>query len=341
MTMPDRIPTAPVTSLVDLARLAGTSVSTASRALSGHPSVKAETRDRVCALADVHGFRPNQMARNLRLRRTQAIGLVLPLGHETGQHLSDPFFLSLLGHLADALTEHGHDLMLSRIIPHDDAWLDRLVDSGRIDGLILIGQSDQSAVIERVAARYAPIVIWGAHRPGQRQVTVGSDNVGGGALAARHMLAMGRTRLLYLGNLTAPEFAQRHAGFADAAAQGGAVAEVLELHMTPDAAHDAIAARLAAGPVPDAIFAASDVVAMSALRALADRGLRVPDDVAVIGYDDVTLAAYTTPSLTTIRQDLRIGAAALVDILFRRIAGDPAGSVLLPTELIVRRSTTG
>ncbi|EIZ79004.1 LacI family transcriptional regulator [Novosphingobium sp. Rr 2-17] len=328
-------------SLADLARAAGTSVSTASRALSGHSSVNEQTRLRIRTLADAHGFQPNRLARNLRLQRTQSIGLVLPLGHETGQHLSDPFFLSLLGHLADGLTERGYDLVLSRVIPHDGGWLDRLVDSGRIDGLILIGQSDQSAVIDRVAARYAPIVVWGADLPGQCYLTVGSDNRLGGARAAQHLIAIGRRRLLYLGNASAPEFAERLAGFEDAVGAAGpdVAGEALDLHMTPDAAYAAIAEHLANNPAPDAIFAASDVVAMSALRALREQGLRVPQDVAVVGYDDVTLAAHTTPPLTTIRQDLMAGAAALIELLFRRIAGEPAQSRRLDPELIVRGSS--
>ncbi|KQM68195.1 LacI family transcriptional regulator [Sphingomonas sp. Leaf17] len=349
MTGPGSDPGVPTTigSLADLARAAGTSVSTASRALSGHASVNEQTRARIRSLADAHGFQPNQLARNLRLQRTQSIGLVLPLGHEAGQHLSDPFFLSLLGHLADGLTARGYDLMLSRVIPTDSDWLDRLVDSGRIDGLILIGQSDQGAVIDRVAARYAPIVVWGADLPGQRYLTVGSDNRLGGARAAQHLIAIGRRRLLYLGNASAPEFAERLAGFetvvgaALAAGGSGVTGTTLDLHMTPDAAYAAIAAYLADHPAPDAIFAASDVVAMSALRALRERGLRVPQDVAVVGYDDVTLAAHTTPGLTTIRQDLVTGAAALIDILFRRIAGEPAESRRLDPQLIVRGSSVG
>ncbi|MDX5985180.1 LacI family DNA-binding transcriptional regulator [Sphingomonas echinoides] len=330
-----------IASLVDLAQAAGTSVSTASRALSGHSSVNEKTRLRIQKLADAHGFQPNRLARNLRLQRTQSIGLVLPLGHEAGQHLSDPFFLSLLGHLADGLTERGYDLVLSRVIPHDGTWLDRLVDSGRIDGLILIGQSDQSAVIDKVAARYAPIVVWGARLPGQRYLTVGSDNRLGGARAAEHLIAIGRRRLLYLGNASAPEFAERLAGFQDAVSRAGpgVAAAALDLHMTPDAAHLAIAKYLTGHPAPDAIFAASDVVAMSALRALRERGLSVPQDVAVVGYDDVTLAAHTAPALTTIRQDLVVGAKALIEILFRRIAGEPAQSLQLDPQLIVRGSS--
>lgn len=331
----------PAGGLAQLADLANVSQSTVSRALSGHSSVNEKTRERIQALADAHGYRPNQLARNLRLRQTNAIGLILPLGHEVGQHLSDAFFLSLMGHLADGLTERGYDLLLSRVVPSDDRWLDDLVDSGRIDGLILIGQSDQRAVIDATAKRFAPLVVWGARLPDQVHVTVGSANREGGEMATQHLLALGRRSPLFLGNPDVPEFAQRFAGYEAACTAIGVPARRLSLHMTPDGAHAAVTAYLGENPAPDAIFAASDVVAMSALRALSERGLRVPEDVAVVGYDDVMLAAHTTPPLTTIRQDTARGAAQLIDILFRRMAGKETDSVILPPELIVRGSTVG
>lgn len=331
-----------IKSMADLAALAGLSRATISRALSGHWSVNEQTRERVRALADEHGYKPNQLARNLRLRRTQTVGLVLPLGHETGQHLTDPFFLTLLGHLADELVARDYELTLSRVIPHDDQWLDRVVDSGRIDGLILIGQSDQGAVIERVAARYRPLVIWGAALPGSDQMTVGSNNRAGGRMAAQHLIDIGRRRLLFLGNVDPPEFEQRLAGFHEAiAAAEGVVGEVAPLHMTFDAAYAAFAEHLRHHAPPDGIVAASDVVAISAVRALTERGLRVPDDIAVVGYDDVTLAAHTTPALTTIRQDIALGARLLVEMLFDRIAGRAAQPHVLAPELVIRQSTLG
>jgi DNA-binding LacI/PurR family transcriptional regulator len=303
--------------------------------------VTAGTRKRIEALARAHGYTPNQLARNLRMGRTQAIGLVLPLGHERGQHLYDPFLMSMIGHLADILTDHGYDLLLSRVTPTDEDWLERLVDSGRTDGVILIGQSDQIAAIDRAAARHLPLVVWGADLPGLRHVTVGSDNRGGGALAAEHVIGLGRRRLLFVGNPGGPEFAERCNGFVTAAAAAGVAADVLTIPMTPEAAYAGVAAHLDAAAPPDAIFAASDVTAVSAFRALTERGLTVPCDVALVGYDDVPLAQQMSPRLTTIRQDIAKGAALLVDTLLRRIAGEAASSVLLPAELIVRESTAG
>lgn len=324
--------------LADLAALAGVSTSTVSRALAGHRLISPTTQERIQALAREHGVRPNQLARNLRLKSTGAIGLALPLGHARTQHLTDPFFLTLLGLLADLLVERGYDILLSRVIPDNDGWLDRLIDSGRIDGLLLVGQSDQSAVIERVAARYRPLVVWGAHRAGQQHLTIGSDNVAGGTLAARHLIATGRRRLLFVGDPAPPEFADRLAGFRAGVQGTGATVELCETAMSPDAVHAALADLLARGTVPDGLFAASDIVAMTALRALAEAGIAVPSATAVIGYDDVTLASHTSPPLTTVRQDLKTGAQLMVDALLARIEGADAGSAIIPPHMIVRAS---
>lgn len=330
-----------IRTVTDLARLAGVSTSTVSRALADNPVIKQATRDRVAQLASEHGFQLNQLAQNLRLKRTRSIAVVLPLGHETGQHVSDPFFVTMLGYLADALTERGYDLLLSRVIPAHPNWLEQLVDSGRVDGVIVIGQSDQVTVLDRVAARYLPLVVWGADLPGHAHATVGSDNRLGGALAARHLIDLGRRRLTFLGIPTVPEISQRREGFLEACAAAGLgdTVKTVPTHLAADVAHAMIADYLDSNPAPDGIFAASDVVAMSALRALAERGLSVPGDVAVVGFDDVTLAAHTSPPLTTIRQDIARGAALLVELLLLRLGGEQTGSHLLPPELIVRGTT--
>ena len=331
--------THPASTLAELAHLAGVSVATVSRALAGNPVIAKATRSRIEQLAREHGFQVNQAARNLRLKRTGAIAVVLPLGHEAAQHLSDPFFMSLLGPLADAIADRGHDLLLSRVIPRDDRWLDAIVDAGRADGVIVIGQSNQSAAIERVAARYRPMIVWGADAQSPAQITVGTDNVAGGRMAAQHLLAQGRKRLAFVGNIEVPEFAARDAGFTQALREAGSgAATLLPVHLTGEASYSAIEQYLSAHPSPDGIVAASDVIAMSALRALAAHGKRVPQEVGVVGYDDVLIAMYTTPSLTTIRQDVARGAQTMVDLLFQRMEGHAVASVVMPPELILRDS---
>jgi DNA-binding LacI/PurR family transcriptional regulator len=328
--------------IADIARLVGVSTGTVSRALSGSALVKASTRDVITRLAEEHGFRPNVAARNLRTQRTGAIGVIIPLGHDAGQHISDPFFMTLIGYLADALTERGHDLLLSRVIPTRRDWLASVVASGRVDGVIVIGQSDQSEALDDVASRYFPMVVWGGHSQGQVHRSVGSNNLLGGQLAAAHLIERGCKRIAFFGDAVAPEIAERLEGCKQAVRAAGILEPVdfLPAHLTAETAHPAIAQWLNEQKTPpDGIVAASDVIAMSALRALSERGLKVPHDVRVMGYDDLTLASQTMPPLSTIRQDLIAGAAHLVDILFRRIGGEDAESVVLTPQLIVREST--
>ena len=324
----------------DLARIAGVSVSTVSRALASNTLIKAETRNRIIALAREHGFQPNMLARNLRLKRTQAIGVVLPLGHQADQHLTDPFFLTMIGYLADALADRGFDMLLRKVVPADDLWLDQIVTSGRVDGVIVIGQSNQAAAISRVAGHYDPLVVWGALLPGQDYVTVGSENESGGAMATRHLIARKCTRLLFLGDDDAPEIAQRKAGFDRACAEAGLGTNALGIRvgLVADVAYQELIGAIGGEPQVDGIVAASDVIAIAAIRALETLGRRVPQDVAVIGFDDVPIAQHVIPPLTTVAQDLRRGADLLVSKLMCLIAGETAASEQMPPVLVKRRS---
>ncbi|NKJ41881.1 LacI family DNA-binding transcriptional regulator [Novosphingobium sp. SG916] len=321
--------------------MAGVSAGTVSRALAGKSLVNAETRERIQAIAREHGFRPNQMARRLRTQQTGVIGVVIPLGHERRQHISDPFFMTLFGHLADALTESGHDLMLSRVIPGDDEWLDRIVDSGMLDGALVIGQSNQMDAIEKVAERYLPMVVWGSHREGQIHCTVGTDNRLGGHLAAQRLLDQGKRRLVFFGDTGAPEIADRLAGARDAVAACADAPEMraCSTHLSNDEIPEQVAGHLdELGNCIDGIVCASDVIAMTTLRLLHERGVRVPQDVAVTGFDDVPIATQTVPRLTTVRQDIAGGARAMVDLLTQRIAGVETPSTIMAPELVVRES---
>lgn len=333
-------PPARIRNIAELARLAGVSAGTVSRALAGKSLVNQETRERIQALAREYGFRPNQMARRLRVQETRVIGVAVPLGHERRQHLSDPFFMALLGHLADALTESGYDIMLSRVIPDADDWLERIADSGMLDGLLVIGQSNQFEAIERVASWYRPMVVWGSRRAGQKQCTVGVDNRLGGRLAGECLIERGCKRLAFLGEVAAPELSERYLGLCDAAAaEGLAKPAQFDIHLAFDVMDDEIASRaeqiVAAA---DGLAAASDLIAMHAVRALADRGLNVPADIAVTGFDDLPLAEQTIPRLTTISQNIAGGARAMVSALFERIAGADAPSLEMVPQL-VRRDT--
>ncbi|MFN4134079.1 MAG: LacI family DNA-binding transcriptional regulator [Novosphingobium sp.] len=329
-----------IRNIAELARMAGVSAGTVSRALANKSLVNKETRERIQALAREHGFRPNQMARRLRTQQTGVIGVVIPLGHERRQHISDPFFMTLFGYLADELTESGHDIMLSRVIPGDDEWLDRIVDSGMLDGAFVIGQSNQSAVIERVAREYRPLVVWGSHREGQVQCTVGVDNAAGGRLAAEHLLKRGARHLAFFGDTNGPEIADRLHGANSAVSDvSGASLQPFATHLASDEMADQIAGHLdELGSAVDGIVCASDIIAMTTIRLLHERGRRVPDEVAVTGFDDLPIASRMVPQLTTVRQDIAAGAKAMVAALHRRIAGEDAPSTVMQPELMVRES---
>lgn len=339
MTDQTRSP-ARIRNIAELARMVGVSAGTVSRALSGSSLVNSKTRERIQSIAREHGFRPNQMARRLRTQETNVIGVVVPLGHEQRQHLSDPFFMAILGHLADALTESGYDIMLSRVIPNADDWLERIVDSGMLDGVLVIGQSNQLEAIERVAAHYAPMVVWGSHRDGQAQCTVGVDNRAGGRLAGECLIRAGRRQLAFMGEIIVPELSDRFTGLCDAAREAGLAEPVrLDVHL----ASDTMAAEIAAHVDTicrgfDGLACGSDLIAMHTVRALADRDIAVPRDVSVTGFDDLPLAEQTVPRLTTISQNIAEGAQTMVRLLFDRIAEKACQSVVMPPQLI-RRDT--
>lgn len=329
-----------IRTITDLARLAGVSAGTVSRALANNSLVNDRTRERIQALAREHGFQPNQMASRLRRQKTGVIGVAIPLGHDRSQQISDTFFMTLLGHLADELTGKGYDLMLRRVIPdRDEDWLDRFIGSGMVDGVLVIGQSDQFERIEDVAEGYRPMVVWGNRQEGQRHCVVGTDNRLGGKLAAERLIAAGATSIAFLGDLSAIEFAARHAGAREVADRMGVPITAHPTHLSPDRMGTEIAAHLDhLLPGCNAIFAATDAVAVACLHELRKRGVAVPDAMRLVGFDDLPIASQTVPPLTTIRQDIAAGARAMVDLLLRRLAGEDTESLVMPPRLIVRET---
>lgn len=327
--------------MADIARLAGVSTSTVSRALSGSPLVNQETRTRVIELARSLKYSINIGAQNLRLKQNRTVGVVVPYDAATRQHLSDPFFLGMLGSLADALTEQGFDMLISRV---DAETLDAAAhsfDSGRVIGIILIGQWRHHEQLNQLAARQVPIVVWGAQLPQQLYCTVGGDNLAGGRLATEHLLAAGRRRIAFFGDARLPEVAQRQRGYAQALAAHGLEADP-QLYVAgsflPQVGAADVEELLGRDTPFDAIFACSDLLAMSAISALRVRGIAVPEQVAVVGYDDIELASYFHPPLTTVRQPIRAAGRALVASLLALVDGAAAPSQQLPTELVVRAS---
>lgn len=326
----------------DIARLAGVSKSTVSRALADSPLVNDRTKARIRELAQQHQYTIDQRARNFRLQQTNTIAVAFPVRHNREQHISDPFFLDLLGHLADGLTERGYAMLLTKPKMGDDNWLDDLVSAHRADGLILMGQGIEHDRINKLAKSYVPLVVWGAEIPDQLYTNVGGDNLSGGYEATKHLIDQGRRRIVYLGSVQPPEIRERYQGYLKAHESAGLSVDP-ELHipvqLSNELAYEAMRAYLDAGLKLDAVIAASDVIAMSAIRALKEFGHRVPEEVAVVGYDDIPLAPYVDPPLTTIKQDTLKAATLLLDSLFKKIGGEDFPSATIPAELIIRSSS--
>lgn len=328
--------------MADIARLAGVSTSTVSRALAESPAIPLKTRKQIQRIAAENGYVINQAAQRLRSNRTRTIGVAIPLGHESDQLISDPFFLQLFGHIADEVSARNHDVLLSRIPAPRPGWLLRHVQSQKADGYIVVGQSNQHAELNAAANAFLPLVVWGAHLPEQSYCSVGSDNVGGGRAAVDRLIQAGRRRIVFLGAAPLPEIEMRLQGYRSGLERAGLSPDpelILPAHFTGDTALAAVQDLISRAVEFDAIFAASDLIALSALRALQASGIVVPDQVAIIGFDDLELAQHTHPRLTTIRQDLKRGATTMVEFLFRRMAGEETPSATLPISLIEREST--
>lgn len=329
--------------MADIARLAGVSTATVSRALNGSSLINEETRLRIIELARSLNYTINLGAQNLRKGDSSTIGVVIPFDASNKQNITDPFFLSMLGSLANALTDRQYDLLLSRV---DAEHLDRisaLYDSGRVGGIVVIGQWGHHDQLNELARQRLPFVAWGAQLPQQLYCSVGSDNLSGGILATEHLLTLGRKRIAFMGDKTLPEPEKRHAGYLKAMRKSGIKADAalyIPSGFAPLDAQEAMRRHLdLQGLNFDALVAASDLIAIGAMGVLKERGYRVPDDVSVVGYDDVEPAAHSFPPLTTVRQPMDLAGVHLVDSLLRVMAGEKPQPEMLPTTLVLREST--
>ncbi len=329
----------------DIAEIAGVSQATVSRALRNSPLVRKETRDRIQEIAKELNYFVNRNAAGLRTHQSNTIALLL--FDETGgaDAQINPFFLSMLGYISRAAARRGYDVLISLQQLSND-WHVEYQASHRADGLILLGYGNYVTYREKLAALSAAntrYVIWGPvirDHPGH---TIGCDNENGGFQATQHLLSLGRKRIAFLGQTSprSPEFSARHAGYAQALATAGVSADPrlkVDADNLEELGYQAVERLLEANESFDAIFAVTDVIAIGAVRALLNAGVRVPEDVSVVGFDDMPLAAHVTPALTTVRQDIRLAADGLVDAIVGLIEERPVESTLMAPQLVVRGS---
>ncbi|MCX7976366.1 MAG: LacI family transcriptional regulator [Bellilinea sp.] len=324
----------------EVASRAGVSPTTVSHVINNTRFVSAEARQRVLeAMAELN-YRPNVLARSLRRGETRTLGLILP-------DSANPFFAEIARAIEDAAFSAGYNVILGNSeneLAKEQVYVDVLVNK-QVDGLIFLASGDHSPSLEHLVRDGLPVVVVDRRLSGLEVDTVLTDNLQGGLSAARFLLELGHRRIACItgpSNLTPS--AERVIGFRRALEEAGMAVEenlIRKGDFHPRSGYRAALELIEYQPRPTAIFICNDMMAIGALRALSEAGLLVPQDCSLVGFDDIELASYVTPPLTTIRQDKTALAEAAVQLLLERIAepGLPARTRILPTRLIERLST--
>ena len=327
--------------LEQIAELSGVSRSTVSRVINNDPNVSDQTREKVTQIVKRVNYVPNAAARGLAAGHTRVIGLVIPMG--VSALFTDPYFPLLIQGVSSACNVREYSVMLWLAEPeYERRQIRQIMYSGLIDGVIIASMLTNDSLVQALVDGDLPFMLVGRHPTDARVNYVDADNVNGAREAVRHLLRLGRTRI---GLINGPQnmiaSVDRLAGYTLALRERGLL---VEPERVADGGFSEAGGFLAMQQLlprqPDAIFAASDAMAIGALRALREAGVRVPNDVALVGFDDLPFAARTEPPLTTVRQPTHRMGGMTVETLIELIE-QPASSpyhLVLPTELVVRAS---
>jgi LacI family transcriptional regulator len=323
---------------MDVARLAGVHVSTVSRVLRDSPqlNIRPETRLRIQRAAEELRYRPNAVARALRLATTGTLGMLVP-------SLRNPVY----SEITRGAFERAWERSFVVVIAEDggggaaERAYERLVQAGRIDGLLIAGAHPDSILPERAAEAPVPFVFVNRRQPGHHSVSMHEEDAG--ALAARHLLGLGHRRLAHLAGPREIDTARRRIdGFLAVTREAGVEPALEQAAFDERAGHDAMQRLLAAPDLPTGVFTSNFNQAIGALAAAREAGVRVPDDLSLVTYDDDPISGYLSPPLTTIRMPMHEMGMAAVDAILDRIEGRGGRddvTVPTPPELVVRSST--
>lgn len=326
-------------SIKDIARLAHVSHPTVSRALQNSPLVNAQTAARIRKIADEAGYRASAVARGLVTRRTRTIGLVVTT-------VADPFASEVVCGIEQTANDHGYSVILadSNADPERERKVVRSLAERRVDGIIVTSSRVGALYIPLLRQMMVPIVLVNDQYPGDFVHSVMIRNQEGMRAVAEHMIGLGHCRIAYIGDRFGYQSdTERLAGYhaALAAAKLAAPAElVVHGDGGTEGAMQAMEQLLAAAKAPTAVCCYNDMTALGALRCLRSRGLRVPANISIAGFDDLFFAAYIEPPLTTIRQPMRrMGHMAMESLLKLMEGRDSVAQVHIEAELVVRQST--
>jgi LacI family transcriptional regulator len=324
----------------EVASRAGVSPTTVSHVINNTRFVSADARQRVLDAMSELNYRPNVLARSLRRGETHTLGLILP-------DSANPFFAEIARAIEDVAFSAGYSVIIGNSenqLSKEQIYVEVLVNK-QVDGLIFVTTGDQSSSLESLVRDGLPVVVVDRRLSGLQVDTVLTDNLQGGLSATRYLLELGHRRIACVtgpSNLTPS--AERVIGYRRALEEYGVSPDenlILRGNFHPDSGYRATLELLRCQPPPTAIFVCNDMMAIGALRALGEAGLRVPEHCSLVGFDDIELASYVIPPLTTIGQDKTALAEAAVTLLLERIADPdlPAQNRVLPTKLIERLST--
>lgn len=329
--------------LKDIARIAGVSTATASLALSGDPRVNVKTRKTVEEIARRLKYVPNEIGRSLRVKKAETIALIFP--NTPHNAFSHPYFVQLLEGISEVLVESNFHLLLSVSPTESDesASYDKILRKRRADGIILWPAPVKDQNIGRIIESGLPLVYL-SNWHHDEVYTVARDDFGGAYAAAALLVKAGRKRIVHL---TGPRAYQvsidRLAGYRQALEGSGILFDpglVSEGYFTMEGGYEATARLLEEGARFDAIFAGNDAMAIGAMKRLQESGVRIPEDVAVVGCDNIEMAALTTPPLTTVHHPMREIGRLSAQKLIRMLNGEPVAEkqTVVPSEIIIRQS---
>jgi LacI family transcriptional regulator len=330
--------------LEEIAKLAGVSRSTVSRVVNDQPNVRTQVRERVWDVIHETGYQPHAAARSLVTRRTRIIGIIIPESVIT--LFADPFFPHLLSGITRTCNDQRYHLMLSLFDDpaRSEETYRRVILSGYLDGVVVASTRVQDPLIGRLLDDDVPFVLIGRY-PNERVHYVDIDNVAAARMAVEHLIRLGHRRVATItGPLSMTSGQDRLNGYRQAmAAHRLAVDDGLIAEGDFTEIGGTMAARQLIANSPTAIFAASDIMAVGALKALREAGLRIPQDVALIGVDDLPVARAIEPALTTVRQPIEELGSTAADLLLDLLENPPEDKapshhIILPTQLLVRGS---
>jgi DNA-binding LacI/PurR family transcriptional regulator len=329
----------PAVSIKDIARIVGVSHSTVSRALRQSPVVNAETAGRIRQVANEQGYRASLIGRGLVMRRSMTVGCVVT-------DIADPFVAAVVDGIEEVANHHGYAVFLasSHADPKRELDVVRSFHERRVDGVIVPSSRVGSLYLQHLAELRIPIVLINNQHPGGYTYSVSIDNPEAARRLTRHMIALGHRRIGYIGHRFGHQSdMDRLSGYRSAIQAAGLPFQkelVVHAEATPESGQTSMKRLLKLRRRPTAVFCYDDLTALGALDAARSAGVPVPEDLSVTGFDDLFVASYSAPPLTTIRQPMKDMGRRAAEILLGLLRGELAEkSVTFSGELIVREST--